>query len=214
MNKRTVSIRNRHLSLRAFNNGLTVVVVLLGLYITSFPFLPYVSLWQDKLGDNTDGVRYSGLLASQSNVDTPNLKTAPKENRLVLPNISFDEPIIVGDDPNNVHLGVWHRPHTSTPDKGGNTVLVGHRFSYSSPATFYHLDKVTAGESFAIWWEGQEYVYTVTETFIVPATAIEIESNTSEAIVTIYTCTPLWTAENRLVVRAKLVNTDILKDQP
>lgn len=199
-------------SLRSFNNFLTVIVVMLGLYITILPFLPQLELIKDQLGDNTAGVRYSGLLAEENNVDPTVLSKPPDDNRLVLPTITLDEPIVVGNDPNNVHRGVWHRPQTSTPDKGGNTVLVGHRFSYSSPATFYHLDKLEVGDTFAIWWEGKEYVYEVFQTVVVNPSAIEIEANTTEPIATLYTCTPVWTAENRLVIKANLVNTEVLDE--
>jgi len=197
--------------LRSFNNYLTLVVVGLSLYIVLLPFLPIFQLWYDGFRDSTGGTRYSGLLASQ-NGQNDNLKDAPRDNRLVLPSIHVDDPIVVGEDPSNVHRGIWHRPNTSTPDRGGNTVLVGHRFTYSTPAIFYHLDKVAIGDTFAIWWEGREYVYQVFDSKIVPATAIEIEDNTSEPIATLYTCTPIWTAQNRLVIQARLVNTDVLEE--
>lgn len=200
------------ISHRAANNWLTALVVLLGLYITAIPFLPHLALIRDQISDDTGGVRYTGILAEQNNVSDEVLAEAPTENRLVLPSITLDEPVVVGEDPSNVHLGVWHRPRSSTPDKGGNTVLVGHRFSYSSPATFYHLDKMEVDDKFAIWWEGKEYVYQVFQTVIVGATAIEIEANTDEPIATIYTCTPVWTAENRLVVKAKLINPETLEE--
>ena len=35
---------------------------------------------------------------------------------------------------------------------------------------------------------------------------IEIENNTNESILTLYTCFPLWTSVKRLVVRAKLID--------
>ena len=200
-------------TLRTFNNYLTVVVVGFALYLILLPFLPNLSLILSNWTDNTNGIRYQGVLASSQGEDkNENLVDAPKDNRLVLPSIQLDEEIIVGDDPSNVNLGVWHRPRSSTPDKGGNTVLVGHRFTYSDPATFYHLDKVDVGDRFAIWWESEEYVYEVLQTKVVGATAIEIEENTEEPIVTLYTCTPVWTAENRLVIRAALINTEVLDE--
>lgn len=203
------SITNYRLSLRHFNNFLTAIVIALSTYMILFPFLPYLELWRNSISDETGGVRYQGILAAESGqADNQNLSEPPQDNRLVLPSISLNEEVIVGDNPNLVHLGAWHRPNTSTPDKGGNTVIVGHRFSYSSPATFYHLDKIKSGDKFAIWWEGKEYVYKVFETKIVPATAIEIERNTDKPIATLYTCTPIWTATNRLVVRAELINQD------
>ncbi len=90
--------------------------------------------------------------------------------------------------------------------------MVAHRFSYSDPATFYHLDKVKIGERFAVWWEQEEYIYEVFDISIVPPTSIEIEGPTDEAIVTLYTCTPVWTASDRLVIKARLVNTELLDD--
>lgn len=197
--------------LRSFNNYLTVVVVGISVYIMLLPFLPHIQLWIAEWSDNTGGVQYTGLLAeTNGEAENQNLSEAPQDNRLVLPGIQIDDPIVVGDDPANVHRGIWHRPRTSTPDQGGNTVLVGHRFSYDSPAVFYHLDKIAVGDTFAVWWEGKEYVYEVFQTRIVEATAIEIEANTDEPIMTLYTCTPVWTAEDRLVIRANLVNTEVL----
>ncbi len=198
--------------LRVFNNLLTVVVVGLGLYIMASPLLPHFDLWWAKFQDNTGGVRYSGVLAVENEVETENLVEAPKDNRLVIPGIQLDEGVIVGQDVNLVNIGVWHRPKTSTPDQGSNTVLVGHRFSYNSPATFYHLDKMDHGDKFAIWWEGKEYVYEVFQTVVVAPSAIEIEGPSEEPMVTLYTCTPVWTAANRLVIKARLVNTDVLNE--
>ena len=200
-------------TLRHFNNFLTFIVLVLSAYMIAFPFLPYFDLWRDQLADNTGGVRYTGLLAVENGeAENLNLSEPPEENRLVLPGITLDEEIVVGDDPDNIHRGAWHRPMTSTPDQGGNTVIVGHRFSYNSPATFYHLDKMEIGDTFAIWWEGKEYVYRVRQTRVVDATAVEIEDNTDEPIATLYTCTPIWTATERLVIIGDLLNPEILEE--
>jgi sortase A len=105
----------------------------------------------------------------------------------------------------SLRLGVWHLPYTSTPDKGGNTVLVGHRFTYAGPAVFYHLDKVQVGDDVTMQWQNKTYTYTVTEVKVVPPTETSVEANTKDPQLTIYTCTPLWTAKNRLVIVAKPV---------
>lgn len=193
-------------SLHSTNNALTVMVLCLGFYIFITPFVPALSLWwQDMFGD--DGYHYSGQLSATAGADGS--QEAPKDNRLVLPSIHIDEPIVVGDDPQNIHKGVWHRPNTSTPEKGSNTVLVGHRWDYGqSSSVFYNLDKVVVGDLFAIWWEGKEYVYRVTENKIVEPSAIEVEDPTDKPIATLYTCTPIWTAKQRLVVVAELVEKE------
>lgn len=200
---------NRFSNLRSFNNALTVLVVGLGLYITAMPFLPYLDLWIKELRDSTDGYVYRGQLAA-NNIDESRLAAPPEDNRLVIPAIQIDNKIIEDQDPTGLSLGIWHRPHTSTPDQGGNTVFVGHRFSYDSPATFYHLDKLKLGDQFAVWWQKTEYVYEVDSINVVDPYRIEIEENTDAPIVTLYTCTPVWTAKDRLVITARLVNPGVL----
>lgn len=204
----------KFLTLRRFNNFLTLIVIGLSLYMIAFPFLPYIELWRDRWSDNTGGVRYSGILAQENGEDSnENLSEPPDGYRLVLPSIALDEELIIGDNPGNIDLGAWLRPETSTPNQGGNTVIVGHRFSYNSPATFYHLDKLKTGDTFALWWDGREFVYRVYETRVVPATAVEIEDSTEQPIVTLYTCTPVWTARDRLVIRGELLNPEILDER-
>lgn len=192
--------------LRRFNNYLTTVVIGFSLYIIVTPFTPHINLWWDQFRDNTDGFRYEGKLAQSEGKTSDDLVEIPDENTLLIPSLQIDQTIIESDAPDAVDLGVWRRPHTSTPDQGSNTVIVAHRFAYTHGATFYHLDKMQKNEKFAIFWNGQEYVYEVFDISTVPATAIEIEGSTAEPIVTLYTCTPIWTAENRLVVKARLVD--------
>lgn len=189
------------MKLRTFNNLLSVVVVGLGLYIIVTPFLPQISyILRDKSPEAS--APYGGDLAnavgSTAEVDTP------RENRIVIPSIQVNELILEGSGIWTINNGgTWRRPTTSVPTKGGNTVIVGHRFFGNNVDTFYHLDKVLQGQKLALYWEGEEIVYEVTETKIVEATAVEIEAPTTEAQLTIYTCHPVWTAKDRLVVIAK-----------
>lgn len=194
---------------RSLNNLLTVVAVALGLYIAILPFYPNIELWVKSLTDTTGGYKYQSILADTSGKDFDgSLAAAPEENTLVIPKINFSDEILEG---NNISVinngGAWHRPGTSTPDKGGNTVLAGHRWSYDNATTFYHLDKLKIGDKFSIFWNKKEYVYQVFDIGVVPPTAIEIEAPTEAPIVTLYTCTPLWTAKDRLVVRAQLITS-------
>ncbi len=199
--------------LRTFNNGLTFVVLSVSVYIIVLPFLPFLTLWWSEFTDSSNGYRYDSQLARDAG-QTDNLTPPPENNTLVIPGIQIDHSVTEGADISALSVdGVWRRPNTSTPDQGGNTVMVAHRFSYSEPATFYHLDKVDVGERFAVWWEQEEYVYEVFDVSVVPPTAIEIESQTDEPIVTLYTCTPVWTAAERLVVKARLVNIEILEEE-
>jgi sortase A len=125
-------------------------------------------------------------------------------DQLIIPALNMREDIHEGDI-RALRLGVWRLPHTSTPDAGGNTVLVGHRFTYRGEAVFYHLDKVHEGDPLTLHWHGKIYTYKVAAIKTVPPTEVSIEANTDQPLLTIYTCTPLWTAKNRLVIQARPV---------
>ncbi len=125
-------------------------------------------------------------------------------NHLILPTIQLDYPMLISNNPLTIHRGVWHRPNTNLPDKTGNTVLVGHRFTYTGTAVFYNLDKLKIQDDAYIVYNQKIYHYIVNKSTIVPPTATEIEAPSKEAILTLYTCTPLWTAKERLVFVAEL----------
>lgn len=194
------------MTLRRFNNLLSTVVIGLGLYISFTPFLPQIAYWlKDKSPESS--APYAGALAES--VGSTSTTQRPDGNRLVIPSIQVDEPILEGNGIWTIRDGgTWRRPQTSTPDQNGNTVIVGHRFYGNNISTFYHLDKVLKGQKLAAYWDGEEYLYEVTEVKVVEATATEIESAISEKRLTIYTCTPIWTAKQRLVIIAKPVERE------
>lgn len=149
---------------------------------------------------------YGGQLAESVGSSATN--SIPSDNRLVIPSIGINEPIYEGKFINVIKDGgTWRRPNGGTPDKDGNTVIVGHRFYGSNISTFYSLDKVQAGQKLAVYWEGKEILYEVKEVKIVDTTAVEIENQTTEKQLTIYTCHPIWTAKQRLVLIAKPVQS-------
>jgi LPXTG-site transpeptidase (sortase) family protein len=195
--------------LRKVNFILIGIVAILGGYILITPFIPQFQLWAKELKDNSNGFVYDSELAREQVkaglISADSLKEIPEENRLVIPSIQVNGEIFDGNE-EALDKGIWHRPGTSTPDRGGNSVFVAHRFLFvDGPNTFYHLDKVQVGEKFAIFWEGREYDYEVFSIDVVNPEDIEIEEDTKEAIVTLYTCTPLWTSSQRLVVKGRLI---------
>lgn len=191
------NLRLPKISLRLFNNFLSVVVALLAVYIAAAPFLPQVGWWVTRESP-VSGILYKPNVAASSAVGQ-----AIEGDKLFIPRIDLAEPIH-GGGKESLNLGVWRVPHSSTPDMGGNTVLVGHRFTYKDPTgVFYHLDKVQKGDEITVHWQGKAYEYEVTEIKVVPASEVSVEHNTTEPRLTVYTCTPLWSVENRLVVIAE-----------
>ena len=182
--------------LRNLNTGLSVVLFFLGLYILVWPLLPAISWW----------LRHNApVISSPVNVSVSigDLKI-PADNALFLPSLDLQENILEGESVKTVNRGIWRRPHSSTPDKGSNTVLVGHRFTYSGHAVFYNLDKLRIGDPIIAYWQGKAYQYKVSSISVVPPETVSVEAGTAQPVLTLYTCTPLWSVKDRLVIQASL----------
>lgn len=173
------------------------------------PLWPHISLWWDKRNDTTGGFTYQSRLIEAPDESAPPPKPIPQDNRLVLPTLQLDEEVHEGNGSWVLSEGLWRRPHTSTPDKGGNTVIVGHRFTYDDPSVFFHLDKINIGDKFPLYWEGIEYNYEVIDVKVVSALAVEVENQTEDPILTLYTCTPIWTSRDRLVIVSQLIEEPV-----
>lgn len=176
------------------NNCLAVFLCVLSGYIIAWPFLPSLNWWAN----------HSIPVVSARINPVINVEAIPDTNTLVIPGLSLREEILEGSGIETVNRGVWRRPLTSTPDSGGNTVLVGHRFTYSGKSVFYNLDKVRVGDEIRLYWNNKEYIYITEEIQVVSPDSSVVEAETSEPRLTLYTCTPLLTAKDRLVVKAKL----------
>jgi LPXTG-site transpeptidase (sortase) family protein len=191
--------------LKTFNTIITFVIAILAIYIILIPSLPDIVLAltpNEFQGYTHQSARTIEVLGEKAK----ELPQIPESNHLVIPKIHVSTPINEGaDELALLELGMWHRPGTSTPDKGGNTVIAGHRYLHTKgPDTFYHLDKIALDDEILVYWEGEEYVYKVSEILEVYPHQIEIEYNTAEPIITLYTCIPLWTTEKRLAIIASL----------
>jgi sortase A len=185
-----------------------ILLVSIALFLIFAPYFDEIRLFFDKAGDPTKGYKYVNNLIKTDNsgIDLSKLKPIPSDNNvLVIPAIGVDSEIIESQNDSALSLGVWHRPASSTPDKGGNTVLTAHRFLYlNGPNTFYHLNKLKIGDRFFVLWQGKEYDYEVSNTFEVGPTELWIEDNTDNAMITLYSCT--YNAEKRYVVRGSLIS--------
>ena len=127
---------------------------------------------------------------------------------LIIPSLEINLPIVAEekDADKALRQGVWLIPGTPAPPQGGNTVLSGHRFLYTSGArTLYHLDKVALEDKIYIEWQGTRYTYKVMEKNIVPPTEVSILNNTPDPVLTIFTCDPPYSTKNRLYIRARLL---------
>jgi sortase A len=185
--------------LRHINTALLIAIVCINGYIIALPVLPGLLFWMERhTGQETTQLEQKITKAAGNDVPTA------EGDQLIIPSMLLDQPVHTGRDARTLRQGLWLRPQGSTPDKGGNTVIVGHRFTYTNPrGTLYHLDKVRPGDSIGLTWQGKAYTYTVRDVKVVKANAVSIEAPTDTPQLTIYTCTPLWLPKDRLVVIAE-----------
>lgn len=189
------------MKLARVNTLLVVAIVLVNVAIIVLPVLPAVLFSSQKHSPTAVRIQKAAAASSQDN------QIAANAQQLLVPSMVLDAPIFEGGK-KELSKGIWRLPHTSTPDKGSNTVLVAHRFTYTNPrGTFYHLDKISADDRITVLWHGKKYIYKTVSTERVTASAMKVEAPTDMPTLTLYTCTPLWNPKDRLVVTARLEAT-------
>lgn len=122
--------------------------------------------------------------------------------------LKINTPVIEGADLESLAHGVGHHKTTARPGFNGNTVIYGHRW-YPGDNPYYHifndLDKLQQGDQVFLFYNGSKFTYEIIESKIIDADNIEILKQTKEPQLTLYTCTPRYTSEKRLVYIAKLI---------
>jgi LPXTG-site transpeptidase (sortase) family protein len=179
------------------NTLLLIAIIIVNAVTVGLPFVPSLVLKvQARQGQKERLEQKVAALETQLPSHGP--------NRLIMPSALFDQPVFDGADTRTLRQGVWHRPASSSPDKGGNTVFAAHRFTYSNPeGAFYHLDKLKLGDRIGVVWNDRMYRYRVDQVRVVGPHETAIEAATNGAQLTLYTCTPLAIPKDRLVVTAK-----------
>lgn len=108
--------------------------------------------------------------------------------------------------------GLIHLEDSGMPwQQDSNTVVVGHAIGYPQTRltyVFYELDKLEPGDEISVRdAEGKEYVYEVYDTMTVqPEDYWVTYPEPGSQIISLQTCTPIPTFENRLIVRGELVS--------
>ena len=168
----------------------------------------------------TDATQNNSLLAL-------NLTPTVYENRLSIPSLNVNAPIIEPDlgiealqtkDWNTLESqirdtlleGVVHYPGTAKPGKVGNAFLTGHSSNYIWEISDYNtvfalLPKIEIGADIRISYNQKEFLYRVIDKKEVKPDDVSILKQGDQKILTLMTCTPVGTTLKRLVVTAELI---------
>ncbi len=121
-----------------------------------------------------------------------------------IPSISLSQGIVEGISDEILQYYLGHFEGSVKPGEKGNFSVAGHRVSDYSEA-FVNLYKVEIGDKVLVKANKKEYVYEVTDSFIVSPDNVDVLDNTDEATITLVTCTV--GAKERVIVKGKLVES-------
>lgn len=140
------------------------------------------------------------------------------EAAIIITKINVNSPIIweVSATDQKVYLealnhGVAQAKDTALPDQNGNVYLFDH--STFNPweitkygAVFTELNKLIKDDRITIFYQGKRYDYLVQQKEVVNSSNVEpLTKKTTEAILTLQTCSPPGVDKDRLIITAKRV---------
>ena len=141
---------------------------------------------------------------------TPSIieETAPPEGkpigRIIIPSAEVDDIMVEGVGREDLKKGPGHMPWTPLPGQPGNAVVSGHRTTYGAP--FFYLDQVVVGDDIYVETLIGRHTYRVREILEVEPTDVWVTDPRPGAWLTLTTCTPRYSAAQRLIIVAQLVD--------
>jgi sortase A len=126
--------------------------------------------------------------------------------RLEIPRMGLNRIVVEGATASALTKGPGHFPETPLPGQLGNAAIAGHRTTHLHP--FLDIDRLQPGDQIFVTTFNGRYVYEVTGTEIVAPTDyadVIPTTDATKATLTLVSCTPRYSATNRIVVRADLV---------
>jgi len=123
---------------------------------------------------------------------------------MTIPKIEAEQVLFEGVDRATLKKGPGHMPWTPLPGQPGNAVVSGHRTTYGAP--FFDLDQLQPGDEIYVETALGTHTYVVRDSFIVTPTAVEVTDPKRGAWLTLTTCNPKFSARERLIISAELVD--------
>jgi sortase A len=126
--------------------------------------------------------------------------------RLEIPRMGLNRIVVEGATASALTKGPGHFPETPLPGQLGNAAIAGHRTTHLHP--FFDIDKLQPGDEIIVTTLNGRYLYHVTGTEVVGPddyAAVIPSTDVTKATLTLVSCTPRYSASNRIVVHSELV---------
>lgn len=122
-----------------------------------------------------------------------------------IPEIGVEDLVVYeGVDTATLRNGPGHINFTPVPGQPGNAVIAGHRTTYGRP--FFDLDLLELGSAVIVETVVGTHVYEVREILVVKPTDVWVTDSRPGGWLTLTTCNPKFSARQRLIVFAEMVD--------
>jgi sortase A len=130
---------------------------------------------------------------------------------------NWEQPIVKGTHDPALALGIGWFPSTVLPGEIGNFSVAGHRCCASTHGEpFAHLDTIKDGDKVYVETKTTIYVYEMQDWYITtpkdvstvaPVPGESMNATPTKAYITLVTCNPYWSSDERLITHGLLINT-------
>jgi sortase A len=126
--------------------------------------------------------------------------------RVRIPAIGVKYVVVDGTDGDSLRKGPGFFPQSPWPGARGTVAIAGHRTTYSAP--FRRVDDLDKGDDVIVDMPYGRFTYEVERTRIVKPNALWVLDRARYDRLVLSACHPLYSAEKRIVVFARLVRTE------
>lgn len=156
--------------------------------------------------------------------ETASFDVAPRENRIIIPKLGKNIPLIDTDHDENTNYtqmhqvfmeelkkGVVRYPGTARPGETGNAFIFGHSSNYPWIASDYNdvfalLDTLKSGDEIIVYYNQKKFIYKVTDRAVVKPgdTKVLDRRDPNKKEISLMTCWPIGTTFERLIIFGEL----------
>jgi sortase A len=154
-------------------------------------------------GQGTVGTPAPGSPTTTAPVGPPPPPEGAAVAILRMPTIGVEKHVVQGVSLADLKKAPGHYPQTPMPGQPGNAAIAGHRTTYGAP--FFNIDELEAGDPVLVTTTQGSFRYEVREKRVVRPTEVSVLAPTPDNRLTLTTCHPRYSANERLIVVAALV---------
>ena len=217
------ALRRRPVGRRVLS-AITTLLFVGGMGLFAYPFFTDIyteQIVQNRLEDQFQTIRVESVEEWQEQVAG---EQGTALTRIAIPAIDVETLVVEGTSAAALRAGAGHYPNTPLPGQPGNVAIAGHRTTYGKP--FNRVDEMRVGDE--IWLstpigdfryvaidppkngectrDGQAARDGVAACVTSPRDWTVI-GQTSESVLTLTSCHPKGSAQQRIIIRARLVDS-------